>query len=106
ALTGNTLLTGGGLAPGVTAGAVKPTPGFDWSNLAGRAGQSLLNQAISQYGQGQNIDLAGANKNALLELARQASGESRFSPVNVSTSFGGTNWTVDPATGRVTAAGT
>lgn len=76
----------------------------NWWDMLGRAGSSVLQQGIASNGARQQVDIASGNKDALMALAQQVAGESRFSPVNVNTSFAGTDWQVDPATGRVTSA--
>jgi hypothetical protein len=50
-------------------------------------------------------DAASTSARAQLEAARLAAEESRFRPVGVTTRFGSSQFTMDPTTGRLSAAG-
>ena len=66
------------------------------------AGANLL----GGYLQGEAAkDAASTSARAQLEAARIAAEESRFRPVGVTTRFGSSQFTMDPTTGRLSAAG-
>jgi hypothetical protein len=66
------------------------------------AGTNLL----GGYLQGEAAkDAASTSARAQLEAARIAAEESRFRPVGVTTRFGSSQFTMDPTTGRLSAAG-
>ena len=72
-----------------------------WGAVA--AGTGML---VGGYLQGQAAgDAASTSAKAQLEAARIAAEESRFRPVGVTTRFGSSQFTMDPTTGRLSAAG-
>jgi hypothetical protein len=61
---------------------------------------------VGGYLQGEAAkDAASTSAKAQLEAARIAAEESRFRPVGVTTRFGSSQFTMDPTTGRLSAAG-
>ena len=72
-----------------------------WGAVA--AGTGML---VGGYLQGEAAkDAASTSARAQLEATRLAAEESRFRPVGVTTRFGSSQFTMDPTTGRLSAAG-
>jgi hypothetical protein len=73
------------------------------SSILGDVGSSLLQGYAGRQGAQANTADAQQNQQFLMDLAKLSADEARFKPVNVTNSFGNTQWEVGPD-GKVTSA--
>jgi hypothetical protein len=73
------------------------------SKVLGDLGSSALQSYIAGRGADANVADAQGNQQLLMDIAKMSADEARFKPVNVTTSFGGTEWGIGPD-GKVTSA--
>ena len=73
------------------------------SKVLGDLGSNAIQAYIAGRGADANVADAQGNQQLLMDIAKMSADEARFKPVNVTTSFGGTEWGIGPD-GKVTSA--